>query len=75
MSVVYPVKNYAVERYHIYTYFESGNRAGGCLLLDCAKTEEEANQKKVEHEKRLAERPEGERAQVYIMHESDWWMD
>jgi hypothetical protein len=69
------MKNYASERYHIYTYFDSGNRAGGSLLIDCAKTEEQANQKKAEHEKRLAERPEGERGKVYIMHESDWSMD
>ena len=69
------MKNYAVERYHIYTYFDSGNRAGGCLLLDCAKTEEEANQKRDAHQKSLSERPAAERGIVYVVHESDWWMD
>jgi hypothetical protein len=69
------MKNYASEPYHIYTYFDSGNRAGGSLLIDCAKTEEEANQKKAEHEARQTQRPYTERGHIYIMYQSDWWMD
>ena len=72
MSVLYPMKNYALEPYHIYAYFDSGNRAGGSLLIDCAKTEEEANRKKAEHE---AKSPYKEKAHVYILYQSDWWMD
>jgi hypothetical protein len=75
MSVLYPMKNYAVEPYHIYAYFDSGNRAGGSVLIDCAKTEEEANEKKAEHERALAKRSHSERGYVYVMHQSDWWMD
>jgi hypothetical protein len=38
------MKNYASELYRIYAYFETGVKAGGSLLIDCAKTEGEANQ-------------------------------
>jgi len=75
MSVLYPTKNYASEPYRIYTYFDTGNRAGGSLLIDCAKTEEEANQKKAEHEKRQAAAPYKERGHVYIVFETHWWSD
>ena len=75
MSVLYPMKNYASELYRIYAYFETGTKAGGSLLIDCAKTEGEANQKKAEHEKRQSDLPQKERGHVYILHEMDWWMD
>lgn len=46
---------FANSSFLIYSCFETANRIGGSLLLDCALTETEAQEKKLIYEQRAAE--------------------
>jgi hypothetical protein len=52
----YPsTSDFAVSSFLIYSCFETTGRIGGSLLLDCALTETEAQEKKFMYEQRAAE--------------------
>lgn len=71
---------YAASSFLIYSCFTTGNKVSGSLLIDCASTEAEAQEKKLMYEKRSLEfnarfpRPEGDvRSICYINNKTEWW--
>lgn len=71
---------FAKAAFLIYSHFTTKNKIGGSLLLDCALTELEAQEKKAMYEQRSADfyrefpaQRDGTSSIVYIKNMAHWW--
>lgn len=71
---------FAASSFLVYSCFETANRIGGSLLLDCALTETEAQEKKAMYEQRSADfyrefpaQRDGTSSIIYIKNMAHWW--
>ena len=71
---------FATASFLLYSCFTGTNKVSGSLLIDCASTEAEAQEKKLMYEKRALEfqaqfpRPEGDVSSIlYINNKAEWW--
>ena len=78
----YPTTSeFAASNFLIYSQFMTASKVGGSLLLDCALTETEAQEKKLLYEQRSADfeakfprlRDGTSKSIIYINNRAEWW--